>query len=103
MYENARDIPGYITEKIFDCFFAGCVPVYLGAPNVADYIPSGTFIDKRNFKTYEELYSYIKNMPETEYAGYLDAIKNFVRSDKIYPFSAECSAETLFMEIIERQ
>ena len=21
-YENARDIPGYITEKIFDCFFA---------------------------------------------------------------------------------
>ncbi len=27
-YENARDIPGYITEKIFDCFFAGCVPLY---------------------------------------------------------------------------
>jgi hypothetical protein len=26
-YENARDIPGYITEKIFDCFFAGCVPI----------------------------------------------------------------------------
>ncbi len=38
-YENARDIPGYITEKIFDCFFAGCVPVYLGASNVTDYIP----------------------------------------------------------------
>jgi hypothetical protein len=33
-YENVRDIPGYITEKIFDCFFAGCVPVYWGAPNV---------------------------------------------------------------------
>jgi len=29
-HENARNIPGYITEKIFDSFFAGCVPVYWG-------------------------------------------------------------------------
>ena len=44
-YENARDIPGYITEKIFDCFFAGCVPIYWGgAPNVTDHIPANTFI-----------------------------------------------------------
>ena len=52
-YENARDIPGYITEKIFDCFFAGCVPVYWGAPNVTDHIPEDTFIDRRDFKSYE--------------------------------------------------
>jgi alpha(1,3/1,4) fucosyltransferase len=102
-YENAMDIPGYITEKIFDCFFAGCVPVYLGAPNVTEHIPANSFIDKRNFRTYKELYSYIKNMSEEEYTCYLDAIKNFVKSDKIYPFSAECFAETLFREIIERQ
>jgi len=101
-YENARDIPGYITEKIFDCFFAGCVPIYLGAPNITDYIPANTFIDKRNFKTYDDLYSYIKNMSETEYIDFLDAIKNFVLSDKIYPFSAECFAETLFKEILEK-
>ncbi len=99
-YENARDIPGYITEKIFDCFFAGCVPIYLGAPNITDYIPANTFIDKRNFKTYDDLYSYIKNMSETEYIDFLDAIKNFVLSEKIYPFSAECFAETLLREII---
>jgi len=100
-YENARDIPGYITEKIFDCFFAGCVPVYWGAPNITEHIPSNTFIDKRNFKTYEELYSYLKNMPDKEYLDYLDAIKNFIKSDKIYPFSAECFAETLSNEIFE--
>ncbi len=98
-YENARDIPGYITEKIFDCFFAGCVPIYLGAPNVTAHIPSETFIDKRNFRTYEELYRYIKDMPDAEYIDYLDAIKNFVLSDKIYPFSAECFAETLVREL----
>lgn len=99
-YENARDIPGYITEKIFDCFFAGCVPVYWGAPNVTDHIPADTFIDRRNFKTYDELYSYLKNMPHREYVDYLDAIKNFIKSDKIYPFSAECFAKTITNEIL---
>lgn len=100
-YENVRDIPGYITEKIFDCFFAGCVPVYLGAPNITEHIPQDTFIDKRNFNTYDELYSYLKDMPEQEYIGYLNAIKNFIKSDKIYPFSAECFAEKIVNEIID--
>ena len=99
-YENARDIPGYITEKIFDCLFAGCVPVYRGAPNITEHIPANAFIDKRNFKTYEELYSYLKNMSDEEYISYLDAIKDFIRSDKIYPFSAECFTETIVNEIV---
>ncbi|MFH1905709.1 MAG: glycosyltransferase family 10 [bacterium] len=99
-YENAGKIPGYITEKIFDCFFAGCVPIYLGASNVTEHITANTFIDKRNFKTYEELYNYLKNMPDKEYIDYLDAIKDFIKSDKIYPFSAECFADTLINEIV---
>jgi hypothetical protein len=99
-YENARDIPGYITEKIFDCFFAGCVPVYWGASNVTEHISENAFIDKRNFNTYEELYKYLKNMPNEEYMNYLEAIKNFIKSDKIYPFSAEYFAETIIKEIV---
>ena len=99
-YENARDIPGYITEKIFDCFFAGCVPIYRGAPNVINHIPPDTFIDRRKFKSYEELYKYLKNMPEKEYINYLDAIKNFVESDKIYPFSAKYFAKTIISEVV---
>ena len=100
-YENARDIPGYITEKIFDCFFAGCVPVYWGAPNITDHIPVNTFIDRRKFGTYEELYNYLKNISDKEYISYLDAIKDFIKSDKIFPFSAECFAETLSSEILK--
>jgi len=99
-YENARDISGYITEKIFDCFFAGCVPVYWGALNVNEHIPEDTFIDKRNFSTYKELYKYLKNMPDEEYMNYLKAIKNFIKSDKIYLFSAEYFSETLINEIL---
>ncbi|MCL1721757.1 glycosyltransferase family 10, partial [Vibrio parahaemolyticus] len=30
-FENAQMIEGYITEKIFDCFFSATVPIYWGA------------------------------------------------------------------------
>jgi hypothetical protein len=88
-YENAKDIPGYITEKIIDCFTAGCVPVYLGAPNITAHIPAATFVDKRNFSSYEELYRYLKQMPEAEYLQYLNAIKLFFESDQSYYFSTD--------------
>jgi len=99
-YENAKDIPGYITEKIFDCFFAGCVPVYLGAPNITDYIPSNCFIDKRKFTTYDELYHYLTNITEEEYTAYLNSIKNFLKSDKAFRFSAEYFVKILVDNII---
>lgn len=99
-YENVKDVPGYITEKIFNCFFSGCVPIYWGAPNITDYIPSDTFIDRRKFKTYDELYKYIKNMPDTEYMLYLNAIEKFITTKKIYSFSAECFAEIVINEIL---
>lgn len=99
-YENARDIPGYITEKIFDCFFAECVPIYWGAPNVREHIPQDTFIDRRDFKNHTDLFNYINNMPQDKYTRYLEAINNFVKSDKIYPFSAEFFAETVTCEVV---
>lgn len=97
-YENA-EFPDYITEKIFDCFLGGIVPIYLGAPNIRNFIPQDTFVDKRKFNNYESLYANIKNMPEKQYADYLSAIKNFVEGEKIYPFSAECFANILSREI----
>lgn len=37
-FENAI-APDYVTEKFFDPLLAGSVPVYLGAPNAADFAP----------------------------------------------------------------
>lgn len=100
-YENARDIPGYITEKIFDCFSAGCVPVYWGANNITDYIPENCFIDKRKFDSYEELYSYMTSMSYQTYLEYLNNIEKYLNSDKIKPFTVEYFAETITQEIIK--
>jgi len=98
-YENARDIPGYITEKIFDCFFSGCVPIYWGAPNITDYIPEETFIDRRKFNSYAELFEYLKKISPEEYRMYLKSIESFVNGPDINPFSSKNFAETVLYKI----
>ena len=100
-YENARDIPGYITERIFDSFFAGCVPVYWGANNVEQHIPKQCFIDKRDFRTYEDLYLYLVSISQSEYDEYINSIDTFFRSEEIYQFSSDYFAETITRTIEE--
>ncbi|MEY8214475.1 MAG: glycosyltransferase family 10 [Colwellia sp.] len=100
-YENAQMIPGYITEKIFDCFFAGCIPVYMGAPNVTDHIPSDCFIDRRAFINHKELYDYLNNMTEKEYLFMQKNITNFLFSSKADPFRAETFANTIVRHVLD--
>lgn len=39
----------YVTEKLYDAFVAGCVPVYYGAPNIEDLLPDpDSIIDYRH-------------------------------------------------------
>jgi len=54
----------YITEKIFDCFKAKTVPVYLGCYNVEEHIPSELFIDLRRFRSIKELSEYLVQFPD---------------------------------------
>ena len=99
-YENAS-IPGYISEKIIDCLLAGSVPIYLGAPDIQNFIPLSCFIDKRSFKSYNELYNYAKNMSTKEYNNYLENIYNFINSDNIKLFSAETFVKKIISEILK--
>ena len=99
-YENAA-FPGYVTEKIFDAFFAGCVPIYTGAPDVTDYIPAETFIDKRNFPDYPSLYRFLKGMTDREYNDRLDAIESFVRGERIKLFGPENITGIILKHIVE--
>jgi len=89
-YENSSDEPGYITEKIFDCFHAGCVPVYYGAPNVTKYIPENSFIDFRSFdRNYEKLFEYLKSITEDKYNEYLNNIRQYLKTVPAQRFSIE--------------
>lgn len=99
-YENSRGDLGYITEKIFDCFFAGCIPIYWGAENILNYIPKNTFIDKRKYASYEDLYLYISTMKQYEYEEYVENIKNFLTSINTSQFSNKHFARTIVNEIV---
>lgn len=101
-YENMCGINGYITEKIFDCFFARCVPIYWGAENIADYIPSDTFVDRRQFKTLDEMIEFVENISEKEYGIYIDNINKFLNSSKFKDvFSVEAYVDNMTRVILE--
>lgn len=102
-YENAKDIPGYITEKIFDSMFSGCIPVYWGANNIEDYIPKDCFIDKRDFESYDDLYDYLTAMSDVELNARIQSIEKFLNSNKAYLFSAECFSETIINVFTEKK
>jgi len=88
-YENMRDVKGYVTEKIFDCFAAGVVPVYWGASNITDYIPEGCFIDRRRFADDEEMYQFLKKVTKEEYQAFWDRAAEFLVSEKAKTFTNE--------------
>jgi len=99
-YENMCEQRGYITEKIFDALVAGCVPIYWGATNIADYIPKECFVDRRDFASENDLYQFIKNIDRETHASYVEAIRNFLASSQAQLFSSEKFVEIIMDSIL---
>lgn len=94
-FENSRGPEGYISEKIFDCFFGGCIPIYLGDPSISDYIPAECFVDVSHYKTYEELFKYVKAIDERKFTMMQSAAREFISSIMFYPFSSDSFSKTI--------
>jgi len=101
--ENMSHISGWITEKIFDSFAAGSIPIYLGANDIDKYIPSDCFIDMRKFNTLETLHQYIASISEEEHAGYVKRINRFLHSDKAKLFSDQHFLKTILSHLIKKE
>lgn len=99
-YENISDVAGYITEKIFDSFFAGCVPVYWGANNILDYVPADCFVDRRQFDDHAALFAFLNDMSEEVFIGYQQRIARFLASAAAFQFGSEFFAETIATTIV---
>lgn len=99
-YENVPHLD-YVSEKIYDVMLAGSVPVYLGAPNITDYIPKECFVNKRDFETYDKLYAFLKNMPQSEYQKYLDCAKTFLTGPTAEKLTGPLFAKTIANEIFK--
>jgi hypothetical protein len=94
-YENVRGSPGYITEKIFDCFKHGCVPVYLGTPGAAASIPRACYVDAEDFASEVELIEHLRSVDEVAFAAHQAAITDYLRSPAAQRFTHEHFVRTL--------
>ena len=101
-FENSKNLSGYITEKILDCFTSGVVPIYAGAPNISQYIPKEAYIDYFGFQSLKELQHYLNGVTKEEYNRYLQAADKFLKSDQIEIFTGKKYAECVY-ELIRHE
>jgi hypothetical protein len=88
VFENTH-FPGYISEKLFDCFFARCIPIYSGAPDIAQYVPPPAFIDARQFATFPELEHFLRGITEADARRYVAAAHAFLMSPAYESFCVD--------------
>jgi hypothetical protein len=84
-FENSY-LDGYITEKIFNCFFAKSIPIYSGSKIITRFFNNNSFInlDENNFQNYIPIINEI-NSNKTLYEKYISLDKiNYSYDDENY-------------------
>ena len=61
--ENSRH-PGYVTEKMLSAMLANAIPIYLGAPDVAEHFNPASFINVGAFPNWEHAVAKIKELDQ---------------------------------------
>lgn len=79
-FENQGNLPGYVTEKVFDCLVCGTIPIYLGAPNITDHVPADCFIDMRRFGSFAKLSQHLHELDAAEVEALRSSGAAFIRS-----------------------
>ena len=98
--ENAS-LNGWITEKIFHAYLAGTVPIYLGAPDINDFVPSNSYINYMDFKDLDDLYKFLKNIDNLSYESYLESARNYLESDKKSAFEVHLNIGSIINYLLQ--
>lgn len=79
-FENTP-MKGYISEKIFDCFYVGTIPIYLGDPSVETFIPKDAYIDMRDFDSYKSMLNYVNNLNKEDIQKMRMSARKFIETE----------------------
>eukprot|EP01114_Cavostelium_apophysatum_P001976 TRINITY_DN11726_c0_g1_i2.p1 TRINITY_DN11726_c0_g1~~TRINITY_DN11726_c0_g1_i2.p1 ORF type:complete len:629 (+),score=140.95 TRINITY_DN11726_c0_g1_i2:172-2058(+) len=77
-FENAN-ITDYVTEKVYLALKSGAVPVYMGAPNVLEWLPKDSFVSVERFKSPKDLADHLKELERD--SGAYDAFHAWRKRD----------------------
>jgi hypothetical protein len=93
-FENMA-YPGYVTEKIIDCFRAGVIPVYFGAPDIGEFVPKASFIDLREYADLDSLHEKLYEIKLDEAMEMIAVARTFLASDAGREYSYEGFAKNI--------
>jgi alpha(1,3/1,4) fucosyltransferase len=99
--ENSKNINGYISEKLIDCFLSGTIALYSGCKNVSNFIPPEAFINLDSFKNFSEAYRYIKSLNNKDQEKIKGAAINFLTGPKKNIFDVRHNAKIIVNKIID--
>lgn len=71
------------------------MPIYWGAPNIADYVDAEAFIDRRQFASDVELEDYLTGITEREYMRFQNAMRTYLSSERFALFLPPAFADTI--------
>lgn len=98
-FEN-MEFPGYVTEKIIDCLVAGAIPIYCGAPDIAEFVPEDCYINARKFSSLEQLSMHIGAVTADQGQAMIERGQLFLRTEGARMFSYAAFAERVFQMLV---
>lgn len=84
--ENCFSLAGYITEKIFNALFAGCIPIYQGHPDSSRWLPREIFVPMDQFTDGATLVNFLQTMPQKKKEELKQAGRNFLDREEARQF-----------------
>jgi len=66
---------GYVTEKIYNALEVGAIPIYLGAADISDFVPEGSFVDASKFDNFEQVATFIKTVDRSRFYDWKEVVK----------------------------
>lgn len=87
---NKKDF--YFTEKIFDCFAVGAIPIFWGCPSIGGFFDKGGI---RSFNSIEHLKMILSRISEEEYQKSFKSVENNFKTVQNYVETDDIAFDTV--------
>jgi hypothetical protein len=96
--ENAKR-HNYFTDKIYDCFATGTVPIYWGAPNIGEYFNLDGIL---TFNHPDELKDILLSLDDEKYLSMIEAIRENFNKVQYYLRPDDLLYEKIIQNLIRK-
>lgn len=98
-FENIKSNNLYVTEKIFQSFACGAIPIYYGSELILQFLPKKSYIDYGKFDNIRSLDIFLRKLTDNHIDEMRSAGREFLNSEKFSIFSDDYFIENIFSVI----